>query len=263
MAQENREPVSDQDFFSQYLQPTGTPATGDDPATPLPSNDDARDGGDPPLNGGSAVPQADPFGAEATPPTAGPRVPDAGFDGGNPAAAYPAPPATSTPPPTADPGYTSTHRTPDTYTAPPLPPTGGIDGVHAAYPQASTPPWTAGAEYDNGYPAAAHPAPPAAGAPPPWGADPGYNSTHRPPDPHAAPPPAGYPTPRQPGDQSTARHAQPPGPSYQHVGHAGAYSGSQRGYTDPAPRHMPTPPPPGPYEPHGGSPRPGPTERPD
>ena len=45
MAQENREPVSDQDFFSQYLQPTGTPATGDDPATPLPSNDDARDDG--------------------------------------------------------------------------------------------------------------------------------------------------------------------------------------------------------------------------
>lgn len=264
MAQENREPVSDQDFFSQYLQPTGTPATGDDPATPLPSNDDARDdGGDPPLNGGSAVPQADPFGAEATLPTAGPSMPDTGFDSGNPAAAYPAPPATSTPPPTADPGYTSTHRTPDTYTAAPLPPAPGFDGGPAAYPQASTPPWIADAEYDSGYPAAAQSAPPAAGAPPPWGADPRYDSTHRPPDPHPAPPPAGYPTPRQPGDQSTARHAQPPGPSYQHTaGNADAYSGSQRGYTNPAPRHMPTPPPQGPYEPHDGSPRPEPTERP-
>ena len=170
MAQENREPVSDQDFFSQYLQPTGTPATGDDPATPLPSNDDARDdGGDPPLNGGSAVPQADPFGAEATLPTAGPSMPDTGFDSGNPAAAYPAPPATSTPPPTADPGYTSTHRTPDTYPAPPLPPAPGFDGGPAAYPQASIPPWIADAEYDSGYPAAAQSAPPAAGAPPPVG----------------------------------------------------------------------------------------------
>ena len=72
---------------------------------------------------------------------------------------------------------------------------------------------------------------PGGGRPPPWGADPGYDSTYRPPDPHAAPPPAGYPAPpRQPGDQSTARHAQPPGPSYQHAaGNADAYSGSQRG----------------------------------
>ena len=91
MAQENREPVSDQDFFSQYLQPTGTPATGKTrrlrchPRTiPVTTTASAP-------QRGSAVPQADPFGAEASPPSVGPTVPDAGFDGRYPAAAYPAP----------------------------------------------------------------------------------------------------------------------------------------------------------------------------
>ena len=91
MAQENREPVSDQDFFSQYLQPTGTPAAGaDDPVTALPSDDDAEAGADAPVGAGMTGPQAVPIGVEPSPHAAGPAVPDDGFDGVPPAGAYPA-----------------------------------------------------------------------------------------------------------------------------------------------------------------------------
>ena len=245
MAQENREPVSDQDFFSQYLQPTGTPAAGaDDPVTALPSDDDAEAGADAPVGAGMTGPQAVPIGVEPSPHAAGPAVPDDGFDGVPPAGAYPAPPADSTPPWRADPGYNSEHLPPDHYTAPP-PATAGFDGGHP--------------------PAGAYTAPPADSTPP-WRADPGYNSEHLPPDHYTAPPPppVGYPAPRPPGGESIARHAQRPGPSYRHDGNADDYSVSQRGYTAPPARHTPAPPPaPGQYDPRSASPRPEPTDRQD
>ncbi len=123
MAQENREPVSDQDFFSQYLQPTGTPA-GEDAATPTSPDDIAREDGETHTNPRMPVPQADPYDGSATSPPSsyatGP-APEGGFDSGHaPPNAYPPPPPAGTPPWVADGGSDSGHTPPDAY-PPPMP----------------------------------------------------------------------------------------------------------------------------------------------
>ncbi|WP_245908931.1 MinD/ParA family ATP-binding protein [Mycobacterium neglectum] len=272
--------MSDQDFFSQYLQPTGTPA-GEDAATPTSPDDIAREDGEAHTNSRMPVPQADPHDGSATPPppsyTTGPAA-EGGFDSGQaPPSAYPTPPPASTPPWAAEGGFDGGQAPPSAYPTPPpasTPPwaaEGGFDSGQAppsAYPTpppASTPPWAAEGGFDSGQaPPSAYPTPPPASTPP-WAAEGGFDGGQAPPSAYPTPPPMGEPpTAGRPGGESTPRHAQPPAGGDGPVGDPDGYYAAQSGYAAPAPRRAPVPPPPPrQYDPRGPVPRPDPVERRD
>lgn len=161
MAQENREqPVSDQDFFSEYLQPAGPSAAGGDPS--IPPDEITGDDGDPRTDPRAPVVQIEAAVVSTPPPPAPPPPPPppppypaggAGYDGYAPPAGYGAvpPPERVHGRPGELNGY-ARHATPTPQPPSPPPPPAGYGGYDPRGPVPGPPPrpdWQAGRAFGD------------------------------------------------------------------------------------------------------------------